>query len=68
MEYTGLRGNNLILILDELTKLALAALQAAQAGDRRELCEISERLLGLQVRFAAEYRYMLAAQLPIVPG
>jgi hypothetical protein len=67
VEDTGLRANSLVLILDELTKLAFAALQTAQAGDRRELCEISEKLLGLHVRFAAEYRYMLAAQLAIVP-
>ena len=66
MESTGLRENSLILILDELTKLALVALQTAQAGDRRELCEISEKLLGLHVRFAAEYRYMLASGLAIV--
>jgi hypothetical protein len=62
VEGTSLRGNSLILILDELAKLTLRALQAAQAGERRELCEIAESLLGLQVRFAAEYRYMLASQ------
>ena len=67
MENTGLRGNSLVLILDELAKLAFAELQTAQAGDRRELCEISEKLLSLHVRFAAEYRYMLAAQLAVVP-
>jgi hypothetical protein len=68
VEDTGLRGNSLILILDELINLALAALQTAQAGDRQELCEISERLLSLHVRFAAEYRHMLASQPAIIPA
>jgi hypothetical protein len=68
VEGTGLRGNSLILILNELIKLTRAALRSAQAGDRQELCEISERLLSLQIRFAAEYRHMLASQPAIIPA
>jgi hypothetical protein len=66
MDDSVLRGNGLVLVLEELTKLALTALQTARAGDRRELCEICETLLVLNIRFAAEYRSMLASQLVAV--
>jgi hypothetical protein len=48
-------------MLSELTELDLAALSAAQAGDQRDLCDASERLIALHARFAALYRRMLAS-------
>jgi hypothetical protein len=50
-------------VLDELVGLELTALQAVRAGDRQDLCDASEKLLALHVRFAALYRGMLASQL-----
>jgi hypothetical protein len=51
--------NGLMLVLEELARFDAAALHTVRVGDQRELCEISERLLGLHARFAAEYRAML---------
>jgi hypothetical protein len=53
--------NRLAVVLGQLAQSDAAALRTIQAGDQRELCEISERLLSLHLRFAAEYRSMLAA-------
>ena len=52
--------NGLVPVLDELMQLDAAALATAQRGGQRELFEISEQLLGLHARFAAEYRALLA--------
>jgi hypothetical protein len=49
------------MVLRQLAQSDAAALRTIRAGDQRELCEISERLLRLHLRFAAEYRAMLAA-------
>jgi hypothetical protein len=56
----GMRASRLAVILDEMRTLDAAALRTVSAGDRRALCEISERLMELHLRFAAEYRAMLA--------
>jgi hypothetical protein len=61
MEDSSVRRNGLVPVLDELAQLDAAALLTARMGGARELCEISEQLLGLHARFAAEYRAMLAA-------
>jgi hypothetical protein len=60
MDDSGMRRNGLVPVLDELMELDAAALATARRGGQRELCELSERLLGLHARFAAEYRAMLA--------
>ena len=59
MTVSDVPENGLMLVLEELARLYAAALYTVRAGDQRELCEISERLLGLHARFAAEYRAML---------
>ena len=51
--------NGLVLVLEELARFDAAALSTVRTGDQRELCEISEQLLDLHARFAAEYRAML---------
>jgi hypothetical protein len=54
--------DGLVSVLEELARFDSAALSTVRAGDQRELCEISERLLGLHARFAAEYRAMLVCR------
>jgi hypothetical protein len=49
-------------VLDELAQLHLTAIDAVRAGDRQGLCEASENLLALHLRFAILYRRMLADQ------
>jgi hypothetical protein len=61
MDDSIMRRNGLEPVLDELTQLDAAALATARrGGGQRELFELSERLLGLHARFAAEYRALLA--------
>jgi hypothetical protein len=60
MDDSTVPRNGLVPVLDELTQLDAAALATARGGGQRELFELSERLLGLHARFAAEYRAMLA--------
>jgi hypothetical protein len=61
MKDPGSPENSLAVVLRQLAQSDAAALRTIRAGDQRELCEISERLLRLHLRFAAEYRSMLAA-------
>lgn len=60
MDDSAMRRNGLVPVLDELMQLDAAALATARRGGQRELFELSERLLGLHARFAAEYRALLA--------
>jgi hypothetical protein len=61
MTNPGLPENGLVLVLQELARFNAAALSTVREGDQQELCEISERLLGLHARFALEYRAMLVS-------
>jgi len=64
MDGSFMPGKGIESMLDELAGLDLTALHAARAGHRQDLCEASEKLLALHVRFAALYRRMLASQFP----